>query len=456
MVWLVIGGTLVTLGTVPSVASAQNTQATTTTTTPVATATSTTAPGATTTTVPVVDPAVPGETTTTTLPPDLAFPATTLVPEDPVIQASEARESSASQSAFNVASRSVLTASLLKAHKRLEEVTKVRLVADSALAESLEAVAQLDAKAAGLGDQRAQQVRSAADAKARMRSAVTAAYMGSDEDLTLLSLVADPVTYSQGKSYLDAIAESRKNIVDDYKDSIEALDAVSRELAAEQAAAATVVAQRRTAADAAALAVLDAQLEVSAYEAGSHVFVPGFVFPVTGAVNFIDSWGFPRLAGTAMAHWHEGVDIMAPTGRTVVASESGVVFKVGTNTLGGNRLWVRGKSGTEFYYAHLFGFAPGIQDGSLVTAGTVLGYVGNTGDARGGPTHLHFEVHPGGGDAVNPFPLLRAAWGNRPMPTQAEALAQPAGPSTTGTTTAGPSTTVPTPAVTTPAVTTPR
>ena len=84
---------------------------------------------------------------------------------------------------------------------------------------------------------------------------------------------------------------------------------------------------------------------------------------------------------------------------------------VGWNTIGGRRLWLAGDDGTEFYYAHLQGFAPAAVAGARVRAGDVLGFVGTSGDARGTPPHLHFEVHPGGqmyGGQVDPVPWLRA------------------------------------------------
>jgi murein DD-endopeptidase MepM/ murein hydrolase activator NlpD len=73
--------------------------------------------------------------------------------------------------------------------------------------------------------------------------------------------------------------------------------------------------------------------------------------------------------------------------------------------LGGNQVKLLADDGTYYYYTHLDRFGAG----GRVSAGTVVGYVGNTGNAAGGPTHIHFEVHPGGGAAVNPFPLVDAA-----------------------------------------------
>jgi hypothetical protein len=95
-----------------------------------------------------------------------------------------------------------------------------------------------------------------------------------------------------------------------------------------------------------------------------------------------------------------------------VAVTNGVISKVGVNRLGGNRLWLTDAAGNEFYYAHLSAFAPAAVDGARVRAGEVIGFMGNSGEAITTPPHLHFEIHPGGGDSVNPYPYL-LAWQRR-------------------------------------------
>jgi murein DD-endopeptidase MepM/ murein hydrolase activator NlpD len=152
-----------------------------------------------------------------------------------------------------------------------------------------------------------------------------------------------------------------------------------------------------------------ARLELTAVMAGSQVVIHGFVFPVAGPHSFGNSWGAPRMMGTGYAHSHQGTDILAAHGTPLVAVERGMILRMGTGTLGGTKVWVKGESGTYYYYAHLSAYAPGLADGQLVEVGTVIGFVGDTGNARGGPPHLHFEVHPGGGGPVNPYPLLAAA-----------------------------------------------
>ena len=103
---------------------------------------------------------------------------------------------------------------------------------------------------------------------------------------------------------------------------------------------------------------------------------------------------------------HEGIDIFARKGTPVLSATEGVVLDVGQNNLGGNVVWVLGPGGQRHYYAHLDSFAD-IGAGDRVAAGTVLGYVGNTGNAKTTPPHLHYGVYTSAG-AINPYPLLVA------------------------------------------------
>lgn len=147
--------------------------------------------------------------------------------------------------------------------------------------------------------------------------------------------------------------------------------------------------------------------DVAALEAGEDVTIDAVAFPVAGESNFIDTFGAPRMTGTRFAHAHQGVDIFAAAGTPVVAFERGVLTRIGVDVLGGRKLWLVGQSGTRYYYAHLQSYAPGLADGQVVDVGQVLASVGNTGNAATTPHHLHFEIRPDGGAAVNPFPLLR-------------------------------------------------
>ncbi|MGH9214331.1 MAG: M23 family metallopeptidase [Acidimicrobiales bacterium] len=125
---------------------------------------------------------------------------------------------------------------------------------------------------------------------------------------------------------------------------------------------------------------------------------PSFVCPVQGPVEFVDSWGWPRSGGRS----HEGVDMMASTGTPTVAPVSGRV-EHGESGLGGLSWHVYGDDGNVYYGAHLSGYENvGV---GWVAAGTVIGYVGDSGNAAGTP-HLHFELHPGGGGPDNPYPKV--------------------------------------------------
>ncbi|MGH2555805.1 MAG: M23 family metallopeptidase, partial [Actinomycetota bacterium] len=127
--------------------------------------------------------------------------------------------------------------------------------------------------------------------------------------------------------------------------------------------------------------------------------------PVGQPRAFSDDFGDPRSGGRR----HQGNDIVAPRGTPVYAAQPGR-FEQTYNDLGGISAYVYGDSGDTTYYAHLDSYA-GVPNGSHVPAGTMIGHVGNTGNARGGVYHLHFEYHPGGGGAVNPYRLLRAVCG---------------------------------------------
>ena len=145
------------------------------------------------------------------------------------------------------------------------------------------------------------------------------------------------------------------------------------------------------------------------------------VFPVVGTATYTHDFGAPRPQGR-----HEGTDIMAPRRALAVATEAGRVRFHTTSSRAGCMLYLDGDSGTTYVYIHLnndltdsndnkgscvpgVSYAPGLRDGQHVAAGDQVGFVGDSGDANGIATHLHFEVHPGGGDPVDPYPYLARA-----------------------------------------------
>ena len=133
----------------------------------------------------------------------------------------------------------------------------------------------------------------------------------------------------------------------------------------------------------------------------------GLACPVGDPVFFTDTYGAPRSGGRS----HQGVDMMAPHGTPVYAITSGKVTRMTGNNLGGISLYMYGDDGNQYYYTHLQGYASGTSVGQRVQAGTLIAYVGSTGNASSSAPHLHFEVQPGGGGSVNPYPYAAAACG---------------------------------------------
>jgi hypothetical protein len=149
--------------------------------------------------------------------------------------------------------------------------------------------------------------------------------------------------------------------------------------------------------------------------------VPRLIFPVVGQASYRDDFGEPRGQGR-----HQGIDILAARKAPAVAAEAGTIQFWTTSAGAGCMLYLRGRSGTVYQYIHLnndlgkgndnrgkcvpgVAYAPDLQDGAKVTAGEAIGYVGDSGDANSLHPHLHFEVHPGGKVAVDPFRHLNQA-----------------------------------------------
>jgi murein DD-endopeptidase MepM/ murein hydrolase activator NlpD len=133
------------------------------------------------------------------------------------------------------------------------------------------------------------------------------------------------------------------------------------------------------------------------------------LMPVDGVrvAQVSDTWGAARAGGRS----HEGVDIFAPTGTPIRSAVVGFVYSIESLSLGGNSVTIVGGGGRRYFYTHLSAFAEDLREGQHVTTDTVLGYVGNTGDAATTPPHLHFGVYEGAAEpcrwrAINPYPLL--------------------------------------------------
>jgi peptidoglycan LD-endopeptidase LytH len=127
--------------------------------------------------------------------------------------------------------------------------------------------------------------------------------------------------------------------------------------------------------------------------------------PVSKPYSYVDSWGAPRSGGRT----HKGTDIMNPLGNKVHAIVDGVISRQTNSSLGGISLYLKGDDGNEYYYAHLMRYESRV--GQRVKAGELIAINGQTGNARFTAPHVHFEVHPGGGAPVNPYPYVKAACG---------------------------------------------
>ncbi len=392
------------------------------TTTTTSTTTTTIEPETTTTSVP--------DETTTSVPDEVTTPTNTIVPPiDPTAPAldefsatgegasTDAADRStgyAGQLPFDVTSKAVLTADLGLAHLALLGTQRQLVLAQLAAQQLTAKQQELAARVAlsGLGSRQA--IDDAFHARDLLRRRAVAAYVGTAPSFfSLFGVVDQPADYTVAHEYMQRMADEQRGAVQTLEDARSKLSDQDQALADEQAALAGRLQAATDLVGQTSRVMVQQQGAVDALEAGSHVTVAGFMFPVAGEVVFSDGWGAPRLMGTPQAHWHEGCDIMAPLGRELVAAEDGVLSRVGFGALGGNSVSVTGLSGTRYYYAHLSAFVPDLVEGATVTAGQLIGYVGNTGDAAGGPTHLHFEIHPGGGAAVDPYPLLRVTYDAR-------------------------------------------
>ncbi len=248
----------------------------------------------------------------------------------------------------------------------------------------------------------------------RVKALAVHRYMGGTGGVTLTS--NDPGAIARTDAIIRFITVGASDAIEEYRVARADLDASRRALRSRlsdrRAAVARLAGDRRKAMAeldrlAKALAAFEAK-QASARgarpssrsaRAAGIIATGNWICPVQGPHSFSNDWGAPRNGGRRS---HQGNDIIAPRGTPVVANVAGT-FSRNSSNLGGNSYYLKGNDGNTYFGAHLDGYSGA---GGAVAAGTVLGYVGDTGDARGGVTHLHFEIHPGGGGAVNPYPTL--------------------------------------------------
>ena len=384
--------------------------------------TTTTTPGPTTTTIP--------PTTTTLTPPPASGPAP--APVD-VVNEDGSESSPTPQVVPPRSTPRVLTPTDGAVTKLVTaEIKSGQSVANGAVADAKaadRALADLEARQAGL--QRTYETLHADDAKAAerlqsqraaMRTRAVALYVSGGSD-PLIPVGANIHEYGRKRVLVEALhAADRRTLQSYLAAKSTAGEDVNRLVSDLEALNGQVIAARANAEQASQRAQ-QALGSLEAVQAGAQVAIGGFVFPVGTPHSFTDTFGAPRMVGTPYFHLHQGTDIFAAYGTPLFACERGFIFKKGTDRLGGTKLWISGESGTTYYYAHLSAFADGLADGQVVEAGDVVGYVGNTGNAATTPSHLHFEIHPGGGKAIDPYPTLKTVddaqqqYGPRVTPT---------------------------------------
>ncbi len=246
--------------------------------------------------------------------------------------------------------------------------------------------------------------RQAVVARGRMVERAVGAYVAGNDSEVEAAYSADPNEVEErstiGRTIMAADQERSDRLLARRLDVTARLSRVLEQAAQSEAELRAARAQRARL----RVRLQSADFALQVFAAGSEIVITGFVFPVADPHTFSSTFGAPRSGGRS----HEGNDIFAPMGTPLLASERGVIDNMGTGTLGGIKLWLIGESGTQYYYAHLIDYAEGITEGTLVEAGEIIGYVGNTGNAISTPPHLHYEIHPEGGDAIDPYPLLHA------------------------------------------------
>lgn len=288
------------------------------------------------------------------------------------------------------------------AEKRADEATKRMAEAEASLDVLKQRQASVNAEIARIK-------MDLALTKSKLRARALSVFAGSQiEQIDSILNAEDANDFARNLDLVGAAQEDDTGLIRTYQEQVKAIAAKNAEIdqiiADKQLELDTIVSEQQALGD----ALIKVQEQLASITSGAAIALGGFVFPVQPPFNFVDTFGAPRMTGTKYEHRHEGTDIFAPQGTPLLAVQRGVVARLGVAILGGNKLWVVGADGTQYYYAHLSAFAEGIQDGSFVDPGQILGFVGTTGNARGTPAHVHFEIHPGGGPAVNPYPFLDA------------------------------------------------
>ena len=297
---------------------------------------------------------------------------------------------------------------LAEVQKGLKATEQARALAVANTVGLSDDVAALEKRIAQLETDKAQAIARLQQSHLQMKKRAVAGYMGSPaQPINQILAAEDFNDLSRRFELLQAVVEADRGRIEEHTAAREAVGAELEQLVIELDAKRSALTVSATVLDGADSQLLAKQIQLAAVRAGSNVVGAGFVFPLGGPHSYSDTFGAPRMFGTSYAHLHQGTDIFAARNTPILAVERGVLIKVGTDVLGGIKVWLVGASGTRYYFAHMEAFAEGIVENKVVNAGDVLGFVGTSGNAAGTPPHTHFEVHPNGGPAVNPYPLLK-------------------------------------------------
>ncbi len=292
-------------------------------------------------------------------------------------------------------------ARLAAAQARLDQATAAWQAADARLTTTQDELAATQAE-------RDRLVKQIATIQARLQKrAVLAFENGAGGTIDLILSSTSFTEFSDRMEFLGNMAQSDSDLVVQHDVTKEQLRRTQQRLAELSKQQATQVRTLQSSKDALAADVAGIQAEVDRLRKQAKLAallglrtIPGAPIstcPVQGLNSFVDSFGWPRPGGRV----HEGIDLISAYGTPIVAVQPGNA--VGTyNSLGGNAVIVYGPGGDWTYYAHMSSY------GAVgnVSVGTIIGYVGSTGDAT--VDHLHFEYHPGGGAAVDPYLALLA------------------------------------------------
>jgi murein DD-endopeptidase MepM/ murein hydrolase activator NlpD len=299
--------------------------------------------------------------------------------------------------------------------KDLANAQKKANAAAGRFAAAQSALAKAEGEVKTLRARRAAALQRVAGLEAQVRTVAVEQYV---QGGVAASITADNlVDATRGEALLRFAVTGSLDALDQYRAAREDLDvstaALERRLQQQQGAVASLrkqkaaaqaevnrlaAAQRAAEAKKAAAARKAGRPASSRSAGGSFAATGSWMCPVQGPHAFTNDWGQPRSGGRR----HQGTDILAPRGTPVVANVGGSVSPHNSG-LGGISYYLRGDDGNTYFGTHLDSLS-GVS--GRVAQGTIVGRVGNTGNARGGPTHLHFEIHPGGGGAVNPYPTL--------------------------------------------------